>query len=560
MLSGDSCGTNEACDNSTGNAICSCLPGFVGPDCETCVRFVDIDADGAGNGLSWEDAFNDPRPATIDARSAINREETTYCQVWIADGTYSLGDTGARVTVGDGVHVFGGFAGDETSLVQRDFETNITVIDGSDGVPDSSVRVNRLVRMTGTSSVDGLTLQNGAAVNPRGDNNGGAILVDGGWPAISNCTFRNNSATGNGGAIYVARPSDFANVNILSCLFENNTASGSGGAVDAAPDTFLVVEDSEFYDNVADRGGALSASGATVVRLSTFSDNQANVGGGISLDNVRDTATVDSTWISGNIATNLGGGVFVGATPGVTLENLIISGNTARLGGGVSVFDEEGDGSVLIRSSTIANNVCALSNCGLEAVGTPSTRLVNTIVARNWGQDSDSDEMPTTVRAAYSLTDSFAPSGPGNLAGTPGFLATADFGEILDAYDPATATVSLRTETHYSAGVFVVIGRDGVARSVTSVDGNDIVIDPAPSTDVFARGAIVEIWSEEPPGYAPSYRLTVDSMCIDAATSDFDAPTLDFNGDSRSDIDSVPNTGGGSSPFFDIGALEYQVP
>jgi len=54
------------------------------------------------------------------------------------------------------------------------------------------------------------------------------------------------------------------------------------------------------------------------------------------------------------------------------------------------------------------------------------------------------------------------------------------------------------------------------------------------------------------------YHLTAGSPCIDAATSD-NAPTTDMEGNPRYDDPSVPNTGGGTYPYYDMGAFEYQM-
>jgi|LGVF01.1.fsa_nt_gb parallel beta-helix repeat protein len=53
-----------------------------------------------------------------------------------------------------------------------------------------------------------------------------------------------------------------------------------------------------------------------------------------------------------------------------------------------------------------------------------------------------------------------------------------------------------------------------------------------------------------------NYHLLPGSPCIDAGTSD-EAPEVDFDGFSRFDDPNTPNTGGGSDPYYDIGAHEY---
>ena len=53
------------------------------------------------------------------------------------------------------------------------------------------------------------------------------------------------------------------------------------------------------------------------------------------------------------------------------------------------------------------------------------------------------------------------------------------------------------------------------------------------------------------------YRLQSNSPCIDAGTSD-NAPVKDIEGNSRYDVPTVPNTGSGLYPYYDMGVYEYQ--
>jgi hypothetical protein len=53
-----------------------------------------------------------------------------------------------------------------------------------------------------------------------------------------------------------------------------------------------------------------------------------------------------------------------------------------------------------------------------------------------------------------------------------------------------------------------------------------------------------------------NFHLQAGSGGIDAATSD-NAPTLDYDGTYRWDDPNTPNTGGGTDPYYDIGAFEY---
>lgn len=90
------------------------------------VIYVDGDATGANSGSSWEDAYTDLQDALGVALSGD--------QVWVAQGTYKpsgpAGDVLATYQLLSGVGLYGGFAGGETELDQRDPDVNVTVLSG----------------------------------------------------------------------------------------------------------------------------------------------------------------------------------------------------------------------------------------------------------------------------------------------------------------------------------------------------------------------------------------------------------------------------------------------
>jgi hypothetical protein len=94
------------------------------------IIYVDSSATGASDGSSWADAFTDLQDALAVATSGD--------QIWVAEGVY-YPDDGSGVTDNDriatftmlnGVELYGGFAGTESSLDERNIDTNITVLSG----------------------------------------------------------------------------------------------------------------------------------------------------------------------------------------------------------------------------------------------------------------------------------------------------------------------------------------------------------------------------------------------------------------------------------------------
>jgi len=192
------------------------------------VVYVDKSAPG-GDGSSWADAFNTLQPA-IDAAYARGEE------VWVAVGDYNevryvpptdppAEDDNGSLVIRPGVDIYGGFAGDETQRDQRDWETNVAIINGStarSGAPACHV----VIMSDGV--LDGFTITGGSVSQFVPCLNAGAgIFISGGAPVVRNCAINNNTASGAGGAMVAyATAGTFEN-----CLFANNY-SNRGGAID----------------------------------------------------------------------------------------------------------------------------------------------------------------------------------------------------------------------------------------------------------------------------------------------------------------------------------------
>ncbi|MDX1439999.1 MAG: hypothetical protein R3284_08865, partial [Rubricoccaceae bacterium] len=80
------------------------------------VIYVDTDATGANNGTSWGDAYTDLQDALAVASSSS--------EIWVAEGVYKPTNTSDRTisfVLTDGVELYGGFDGTETSRDERDW-------------------------------------------------------------------------------------------------------------------------------------------------------------------------------------------------------------------------------------------------------------------------------------------------------------------------------------------------------------------------------------------------------------------------------------------------------
>ncbi len=204
------------------------------------VYFVHQQATGNQSGQSWQNAFTDLHAALDAAQSGD--------QVWIATGTYlpDADDNRDRSFVlKSGLRLYGGFAGNESALIQRDIAAHPVILSGDIGVPgdslDNAYTILYMPYPDSTTLVDGFVFQHGYAYNdtiaasdaPAACGAAVYIMAKSGkaYPTFENCKFLNNAARLNGGAVYVNGQSSQGNLPVFkNCDFENNKAR-LGGAI-----------------------------------------------------------------------------------------------------------------------------------------------------------------------------------------------------------------------------------------------------------------------------------------------------------------------------------------
>ncbi|MEA5537307.1 cadherin domain-containing protein [Crocosphaera sp. XPORK-15E] len=318
--------------------------------------FVRANAGGTNNGTSWVDAFTDLQGALAAAKSGDT--------IWVAGGTYkpTTGtDRTATFTLKNHVEIYGGFAGSETSLSQRNVATNATILSGDIGtVNTASDNVYHVVTGSNTSNttiLDGFTISGGNA-NGAGTNQnvGGGIFISDGSPILKNLIFENNNAT-NGGGLYNVSG---ANPLLTNITFRNNTATNGGAIFNTSSNSTLT--DVTFTNNtVTSDGGAIyNASSTSTLTNATFTSNTASSGGAIL--NTSSNITLNNATFSSNISSspNIGGGAIYSSGGSSTLNNATFSSNTATSDGG-SIYNT---GSNFTLKDVAFNNNTASSDGG----------------------------------------------------------------------------------------------------------------------------------------------------------------------------------------------------
>ena len=110
-------------------------------------------------------------------------------------------------------------------------------------------------------------------INNHADNNGGAISWFASTIQIDNCTFINNSADNDGGALWC----EADNFLLQNSVFINNSANNSGGAIQYCGEQGFI-DKSTFIGNAAENCGAVSmiAYDYGTLRNSNFINNTGN--------------------------------------------------------------------------------------------------------------------------------------------------------------------------------------------------------------------------------------------------------------------------------------------
>jgi CSLREA domain-containing protein len=304
-----------------------CAVLFVRPASAASTRYAAPSAVGSGDCSSWANACS-----LQTALTGASSGDT----IWIKAGTYyptSGTDRAISFVLKTGVSAYGGFAGTETHLDQRDPSANPTILSGDIGtVADNSDNSYHVVVGSGTNStavLDGVTVTAGNADGSGNQGTGGGIYNNDGSPTISNVTLSNNSA-GQGGGIYNNHTSTGSSPTLTNVTFDSNSASYGGGLYNLANSNAILTNVTFYNNHASPRGGAIYNNNSTPVLTNvTFGANTAPGGGSaIYLDYgnpiIQDSIFWGSGLTVGNESAIISDTIVQGGCPaGVTCNNVL---------------------------------------------------------------------------------------------------------------------------------------------------------------------------------------------------------------------------------------------
>ena len=417
--------------------------------------YVDLaNASGIEDGLSWATAYTTLQ-AGLNGASGLG-----VTNVWVKAGVYNeerfievLGGDAGSLIVPAGMSIYGGFDGSETLLSERDWQTNVTAIDGS--VSRAGQPTFHVVFLSGAATIDGFTVQGGNAHGsaPGGfelHNVGGGIVVWGGDATIANCTLADSGADFGGGLAVVS-----GNAAVTDSIVDGNSADyGSGGLFSF--NSTMSVTGTDFTNNTGNYSGAVEVwSHSPTFDTCTFTGNSGVYGGAVFAWN--STPDFSKCSFVNNVATlgagaafnyeasvsfdacvfDLNEGVYGGTlsnwscTP--SLVNCLITNSTGYLGGAMFNIN---CGTTLL-NCTLADSISATSGGALYNID--SAPLLTNCILWNDSPNEIGESGVGTTTAAYSNIQGGWP-GTGNAATGPLF---ASGGYELQAGSPCVDTADL---------------------------------------------------------------------------------------------------------------------
>lgn len=255
------------------------------------------------------------------------------------------------------------------------------ILNGSTGI----VKINNCT-LSNNSARSGGAIANTSGVinvnncmfkqNSCGNGQGGGIFNDSGTVTVTDSTFSDGRGTEGAGVSNLSGMMEISN-----CIFSNNAVAASGGAIkNTNPFATMNITNTTINDNSAsfNGGGIYIFSGTVTITNSTISGNRSSLGGGGISNN--GTATITNCTISDNISSSFGGGIYVEKSGTTNINNSTINGNSVTgNGGGIAIEDNSPNpisGVAIVKSTIIAANS---ANIGKDVHGPFTSQGFNLI-------------------------------------------------------------------------------------------------------------------------------------------------------------------------------------
>ncbi|WP_082312753.1 hypothetical protein [Salinispora fenicalii] len=265
------------------------------------------------------------------------------------------------------------------------------------------------VEAGGNLTLNYLTITGGQTAGVDG---GGIRVIPGGELTVSHSTVTRNIAGGNGGGI-----ANEGVTTVKRSTISRNTSPLQGGGINNTG--VLTVHRTEVKANTGTIGGGGigSTAGTVDVSKSSVSGNWSDQGAGLFIVDGGIGSVTDSH-IKKNSAADVGGGVFI--TGQLTMEKVVLAGNTAETGAGLHVV---GGSTANISDSSIVDNTAGAQGGGIFNAGMTTvsdTKIDGNQADTGGGVQNDTDAVLTFF--ASKVTDNLAVTDGGGIFNVAGIV------------------------------------------------------------------------------------------------------------------------------------------
>lgn len=195
------------------------------------IMYVNVAAQGANNGSSWENAYT-------SLQDALNNPRAT--EIWVAQGIYTSPKEGFFIDgFGATGLVLGGFTGYETAVSQRDIDNNVTIFESSS--EDSEAPIIFSTSKNNDLIFDGFLIQSSSS--------SGVVNVE-----LTNCWLGSTAFDNSSEFVHKDRSSERFNVLDISQI------ESTGDSITVQPEDFFKVEPTNTTSSVtitAPRGSSV---------------------------------------------------------------------------------------------------------------------------------------------------------------------------------------------------------------------------------------------------------------------------------------------------------------
>ncbi|NGM63090.1 gliding motility-associated C-terminal domain-containing protein [Sphingobacterium sp. SGG-5] len=356
--------------------------------------YVKQSSTGTGMGNSWDNAVPELRDALSWTKDNWDVAANGSLQIWVAEGIYKPtsdpSDRDATFQLANGVEIYGGFAGTETTLTQRDWQTNATILSGD--IDNNDTGVDGVI--TNRDQIEGensYTIVNGSGVDATAVLDG--FILTGG---LSNGSGQPRLPSRSGGGIY----NDAGNATFSNLIVSGHaTANWAGGVLNYNGS-------SPTYTNVIIQG------------------SNGPVGGGM-LNHTDSHPTLTNVLIRGNQSNNAAGGMAnIKSSP--ILVNVTITGNKRITNAGSGLENRDAESLPTLYNSIIWGNGSGADVNDIATINANSSH--NLIKGADAGVNIPGDFSSLTAEDLFvsPLTPGDAPNGGGDYrlrAGSPAINA-----------------------------------------------------------------------------------------------------------------------------------------